>query len=56
MVKNNGSVIGSTPRWVKVQGAFIALLILVVVAMSSGLLGGHGGGMSPGHQQMMGGH
>lgn len=54
MVKRDGSSIGSTPRWVKVQGAFVVLLILVVVAMSSGLLGGHGhGGMSRGHQQSM---
>lgn len=56
MVKSNGSAIGTTPRWVKVQGAVIALLILVVVAMSSGLLGGHGlgGGMLHGHEQMDG--
>ena len=57
MMKKDGSAIGSAPRWVKVQGAFVALLILVVVAMSSGLLGGHGhgGGTSPGHRQTLGG-
>lgn len=33
-----------TPRWVKVQGVFVALLMLAVFAMSSGLLGRHGHG------------
>lgn len=58
MVKKEASSIGSTPRWVKVQAAFVALLILVVVAMLSGLLGGHGhgGSVSSGHQQPMGEH
>lgn len=58
MAYKDGSSTGSTPRWVKVQGTFVALLILVVVAMSSGLLGGHGhgGNMSLGHQQTTGGH
>lgn len=58
MVKNDDSSIGSAPRWVKVQGAFVALLILVVAAMSSGLLGehGHGGGMSHGNQPTVGGY
>ena len=59
MANKDGSSPGSsTPRWVKVQGTFVALLILVVVAMSSGLLGGHGrsGSISLGHQQSTGGH
>ena len=38
------------PRWAKVQGVFVVLLIVVVIAMSSGLvgLGGHpGAGPAP---------
>jgi hypothetical protein len=31
-----------TPLWVKVQGSLVLLLILVVIAMSTGLLGQHG--------------
>lgn len=37
----NESVVG-TPRWVKVQGVFVLLLMLIVTAMSAGLIGGHG--------------
>lgn len=49
---------GRTPLWVKVQGSFVALLVLVVIAMISGFLGGHGGssGVPHSHQQTMGGH
>lgn len=41
-----------TPRWVKIQGVFVALLLLAVVGMSSGLinpglLGLEGGGHGP---------
>ena len=31
-----------TPRWVKVNGALVVLLMLAVIAMSTGLLGRHG--------------
>jgi hypothetical protein len=41
MVTANDATVG-TPLWVKVQGAMVLLLILVVVAMSTGLTGGHG--------------
>lgn len=46
-----------TPRWVKVQGAFILLLILLVIAMSAGLIGGHGDmhGAPSDHEQSIGG-
>lgn len=33
-----------TPRWVKIQGVLVALLMLSVIAMSTGLLGRHGHG------------
>jgi Mg/Co/Ni transporter MgtE len=47
-----------TPLWVKVQGAFVVLLILVVAAMSTGFLGAHGPdhGALQDHQQHMGRH
>ncbi len=48
-----------TPLWVKVQGALVVLLILVVIAMATGLLGGHGhdyGAPSGGQQQHRGQH
>lgn len=41
-----------TPLWVKIQGVFVALLLLIVVGMSSGLIspgliGLEGGGHGP---------
>lgn len=53
MKNMDGTAIGRTPRWVKVQGTLVALLILVVVTMLSGLLGGyeHGGGMRHGAER-----
>jgi hypothetical protein len=43
------------PRWAKIQGVFVLLLILVVLAMSSGLLrhgpGGHGAAPASGERQ-----
>ncbi|MGK9169857.1 hypothetical protein KXR53_26320 [Inquilinus limosus] len=40
---------GGTPLWVKVQGAFVVLLVLIVISMFAGVLnfgllpgGGHG--------------
>lgn len=47
-----------TPRWVKVQATFVLLLILVVAAMSTGFLGGHGHdyGALPDNEQHVGGH
>jgi hypothetical protein len=33
-----------TPRWVKIQGVLVALLMLAVIAMSTGLLARHGRG------------
>lgn len=46
------------PRWVKVQAAFVLLLILIVAAMSTGILGGQGHDYAApsGGQQHMGGH
>jgi hypothetical protein len=35
---------GGTPRWVWVQGTLALCLVLLVVAMMTGLLGRHGGG------------
>jgi hypothetical protein len=57
METGNGPIVG-TPRWVKVQGALVLLLILVVVAMSTGLTGGHGHaeGAPPGGERHTGGH
>ena len=53
------------PRWVKVQGVVLLLLVLVVIAMPAGLLspallgfegGGHGGhGGAEGHAPPAGG-
>lgn len=52
-----------TPRWVKIQGVLVALLMLAVIAMSTGLLGGHGHGegasmhVAPSsHNEHMSGH
>lgn len=44
----NGESDVPAPRWVKVQGVLVALLMLVVVSMSTGLLGRHGDGHSEG--------
>lgn len=32
----------SAPRWVKVQGVLVLLLMIFVISMSTGLLGRHG--------------
>lgn len=51
-----------TPRWVKIQGVFVVLLLLIVVGMSSGLInpalfGLEGGGHGPArHAGSQGGH
>lgn len=37
-----------TPRWAKVQATMVAALLLMVVAMASGLIR-HGGGAMGGH-------
>lgn len=47
------------PRWAKLQGIFAAILILIVIAMSTGLIGmgGHGAGEAMGgHMPPRGGH
>ncbi len=45
------------PRWVKLQGIFVAILLLLIIAMSTGLIGmgGHGE-MTGGHAMPEGGH
>lgn len=47
------------PRWAKLQGILAAILILIVIAMSTGLIGmgGHGAGGTMGrHMPPRGGH
>lgn len=47
------------PRWAKLQGILAAILLLIVIAMSTGLIGmgGHGaGGTMDGHMPLRGGH
>ncbi|MGY6709459.1 MAG: hypothetical protein ACXIVF_14150 [Rhizobiaceae bacterium] len=59
MASDRNGPTSETPLWVKVQGALVALLILVVAAMSTGFLGGHGhdyGAPSGDHQQHIGEH
>lgn len=40
------------PRWAKLQGIFVAVLLLLIIAMSTGLLGMGGGG----HGEAKGAH
>jgi hypothetical protein len=59
MASDRNDPTSETPLWVKVQGSLVLLLILVVIAMATGLLGGHGrdyGTPSGDQQQHMGGH
>lgn len=47
------------PRWMKLQGIFVAILLLLIIALSTGLIGmGHGamGGERGGHIPPKGGH
>lgn len=58
MASDRNDPANGTPLWVKVQGAFVVLLILVVAAMSTGFLGEHGPdhGTPSDDQQHMGEH
>ncbi len=58
MASDRNDPIVRTPLWVKVQGAFVVLLILAVAAMSTGFLGEHGPnhGTPSDDQQHMRGH
>lgn len=46
------------PRWAKLQGIFVAILLLVIIAMSTGLvgMGGHSAGEAPSGHMPQGGH
>ncbi len=57
MTNDRNSSTSKAPLWVKMQGALVVLLILIVVAMFTGFLGGHGhdyGAPLGDHQRHMG--
>ena len=59
MTSDRNEPTSEIPLWVKAQGALVVLLFLVVAAMSTGFLGGHGhdyGAPSGDQPQHMGEH